>query len=71
MSIEKCINFKRESVDNGKSETQFCRAKKKPVECGGFSDFCEFPVFFVADRFVMRSDITFPKPSLKRTPKSF
>lgn len=59
MSIEKCIYFKRTTIDNGKSETQYCGASKVEVQCGGFSDHCEFPVMFVPDRFVPRDKITF------------
>lgn len=59
MTIEKCIYFKRTTIEDGKAETQECGATKTAVECGGFSDWCVYPQLFVPDRFVKRENITF------------
>lgn len=59
--VEKCIYLRRTVINKGLSETTECLANGTKVECGGFSDSCEYPDLFISDRATPMEKITFTK----------
>ena len=62
--LSKCLNFQR-TVD-GIWDKQLCKAVNEEVKCAGWSDGCEYPVFFRSAEHLPREKIEFNKLEERR-----